>query len=264
MPFSLSIAFLAGVLTLLPACGPALLPAFFGFTFKQKSKLVLATIFFGLGFSLLFIPFSLGLKSLVWLLVGSRPVLFTIVGWLLILFGIASLFDLHLRFYLTREHNEIKKPWQTFWLGIIFGLTSSTCIAPVYGSIISISVLPDKFFMTLSLLFSFVLGMIVPLIILALIFEHYGFLRLKFLQLRIFNIPLSNLISAAIFIPLGIAFILAKGGTPFSNISQAVGIIDLFQKLNEKLIALNTLALDIWFLAVIALACFYWLKRRHS
>ncbi|MEJ0021798.1 MAG: cytochrome c biogenesis protein CcdA [Candidatus Doudnabacteria bacterium] len=262
---SLTVAFLGGVLTLLPACGPALLPAFFGFVFTEKQKLVLATVFFGLGFALVFFPFSYGFNFLVHLLIYSREVLFGIIGWLLVIFGLLSLFNFYLPLY-SGGIRPVHKFWQTFFLGIIFGLTSSTCTAPIYGAILSLNSLSSGFVQVNLLLLSFMAGMIIPLLILAGLVEHYGLLNLSIFQKpvlrinvghRIFSFFLGNLLAALVFIPLGFAFIVSKGGAPFLSFAQSTGILIKFETLNESLITYNAAHphLDYWVLGLLLAFC---------
>src|SRR3989339_1270068 len=56
---SFLVAFLAGILSLLLPCTIAILPAFFSYTFKEKSDLVKMTLTFFLGFALIFVLFGI-------------------------------------------------------------------------------------------------------------------------------------------------------------------------------------------------------------
>ena len=270
---SLTVAFLGGVLTLLPACGPALLPAFFGYTFASRQKLVLATIFFGLGFTAIFLPFSLGVRFFVDILLTSHTTLFTVVGWLLIIFGLLSLFNWGLAFFVNSP-KKISQPWQTFFLGITFGLTSSTCIAPIYGAIITLAGTSPGYWQAVFLVLAFVLGMIVPLLVLAYLFERYGFVRLGFLQKPVIeftflgkpiSIFLGNLLSGLIFISLGILFLNSSGSAPLLSSAQSLGLVNLFSNLNDYLINFNSRYpyLDfLMFVAILVVLAGFLLKKR--
>lgn len=268
---SLTVAFLGGALSLLPGCGPALLPAFFGYTFRQGRQLILGVLFFALGFSLLFLPFSLGLVAVVHLLVSSRELLFKIVGFLLVAFGLLSLFNWHFFAY-AKGPDQIDRPWQGMVLGVIFGLTSSACVAPIYGSIISLSSLPGGWLARLLLLLSFEAGMFLPLLGLAWIFEKYQWRNLRIFQNPLvviralgFEWPvfLSNLLAAAIFIPLGASFIGSQGGS-LSLWAQSVGLVDLFLSLNDWLINYNLRYPSLDYVLLGALLCvgiLHWRKK---
>ncbi|MBL8030814.1 MAG: hypothetical protein JNK33_00600, partial [Candidatus Doudnabacteria bacterium] len=84
-------AFIAGGLSVLPACGPALLPAFFAYSFTQPRRLVLATVLFAGSFGLVFIPFGLGVAWLANFLVTGHVVLTRAVGGVLLIFAFGSL-----------------------------------------------------------------------------------------------------------------------------------------------------------------------------
>ncbi len=62
-------------------------------------------------------------------------------------------------------------------MGLSFGFTSSACIAPIYGAITTLGLVAQNLTQTLILLMAFEVGMFLPLIILALVFERWGFLR---------------------------------------------------------------------------------------
>ncbi len=82
-------AFIGGALTLLPSCGPLLLPAFFAYSFKEKRSLISATAFFGLGFALVFIPFGFGARFIASILL-QRAAVNDVLGAILIVFALLA------------------------------------------------------------------------------------------------------------------------------------------------------------------------------
>src|SRR3989338_87410 len=77
------IAFVAGMLSILSPCSISLFPAFFAYTFKEKSKITGMTILFFLGFSLIFV--TLGLVATY--IGDSILILQSHLQWLVFLFG---------------------------------------------------------------------------------------------------------------------------------------------------------------------------------
>jgi cytochrome c biogenesis protein CcdA len=252
---SLPIAFIAGMLSLLPACGPALLPGYLGYAFRNKAGLVTAISFFALGFSVLFLPFSLGVSAIVGWLVESRETLFILVGWLLIFFGLWSFFEIRFNGIFLKANPPIEagKPYSSFLLGMLFGLTSSACTAPIYGAIISLVSVNQSGYALLQLL-AFELGLFLPLLILSYLISKGKVINLFRFQYRIpiLGITLANLISGVIFISLGLVFVTSKGA-PFSKIAADSFLLNAFQNWNDSLIAFNQRYpdLDLWALLVL-------------
>lgn len=215
---SLFTAFIAGSLSLLPSCGPLLLPAFFAHAFSTRSHLLRGTILFGLGFAAVFIPFGLGVRWLVGLLGFNREALYFYLGIIFTLWGLLSLVGFSFKPFQFRKLESTKNLYlRSGLLGLLFGVTSGACSAPVLGAITTLAVSEERFFQAGLLLFSFAVGLFVPLILLATVIQKFGFARLAWFyqsgltfqisssrEIRIFW---SNLFSAVIFIFLGITFL---------------------------------------------------------
>lgn len=262
---SFTVAFFGGVLSLLPSCGPALLPAFFAFSFQEKNQLAKATIFFALGFSILFLPFSLGLSFVTSFLVDSKTVLDQIVGIVLIVFGLLSLFDLSLPIFYSNVKKETSIAAQTFILGVVFGLTSAACIAPIYGAIISLSFLGESLIRTFLLLLTFEAGLFFPLFFLSLLANKFQLFKLRVFTrpiVTIFSRPifLTNLLAAVIFIPLGLTLI--RSQVPFLAFATKSGLVNWFLNANDSLIlfAQTHQGMDIWFFTILGLIGIFWYR----
>lgn len=213
----LFVAFLGGALSLLPACGPALVPAFFAYAFVSRQQLVLATLLFALGFSIIFIPFGLGVRFVVDVLVLDRTLLYRSLGVLLLVWGTVILFGFGLRslgaarHLLPREHLFLAFTW-----GLLFGFTSGACSAPIFGAIITLAAATETYAQASILLAVFALGMFVPLFLLAWLFKLTGKTRLPKLLGLGFKITmgkwtrtffLRNIIVAILCIILGLSFL---------------------------------------------------------
>jgi cytochrome c biogenesis protein CcdA len=251
-------AFIGGMLTLLPACGPALLPAFFGFSFKEKSSLARATLVFALGFSVIFIPLGFGLRSLVNIVLESRHLVFVIAGWLMIVFGIISLFGGSTP-RLKKNPSNIGSIRNQFLLGIVFGFTSGACSAPIFGAILTLASGQGSAWQSLSLLVVFELGMFIFLFFLALAIDRFNLmnkgwfrgsglvLHFRGKELRFYA---TNILSAIIFIALGALYILNDGATPLTRFAERAGLIDWTYNINIKLIQISN---NIWAIALFCL-----------
>lgn len=235
---SLLASFVAGALTLLPSCGPLLLPAFFAFSFRSKSGLLLSSFLFILGFGFIFIPFGLGVNKLADLLILQKSTLELVVGWVLVIFGILSFSGLGLRSISVPKNTFQASKVEPFILGLFFGFTSGTCSAPVLGAVLTLATVqtgsPAVFF----LLLVFLLGMFVPLVILAIIVRKFGKGKLSFLYSSGITMSLgkkevkvfwSNFISGLLFMALGISFLLKMN---FWHFLGSKNIVDWFYNVN--------------------------------
>lgn len=214
---SLTASFVAGALTLLPSCGPLLLPAFFAYSFRSKSGLLLSSLLFILGFGLLFVPFGLGVNKLVDLLILQKSTLDFVVGWALVVFGVLSFSGFGLVSISLPKFALQTSKVEPFILGLFFGLTSGACSAPVLGAVLTLASVQTGSPAVFLLLLVFLLGMFVPLVILALIVSRFGRGKLSFIystgftmsvgkkELRVFW---SNFVSGLLFTVLGLSFLI--------------------------------------------------------
>jgi cytochrome c-type biogenesis protein len=243
MQVSLIVAFLGGTLSVLPACGPTLLPAFFAYSFKEKHRLFLSTLVFALGFGLIFVPFALGVRIVADFLISSRAELFQIAGIILIVFGIFSILGKSVSPKAPRW--KFANPWlNVFLLGLTLGVTATACSAPIFGAIVTLTALPDKNLESLILSLAFLAGMVAPLLVLALLADKlnifsWGVLQWRILKIqafsRTFEVHVANLIAGIAFIALGLFFAFYQQ-LPAEEYAQSSGLVEWFLKANQRLL----------------------------
>ncbi|HYE22296.1 MAG TPA: cytochrome c biogenesis protein CcdA [Verrucomicrobiae bacterium] len=233
---SLAAVFLGGMLVLIPACGPALLPAFFAFSFKEKSKLLKATVSFIFGFTLVFLAFGLSLNFLVDLI--FKPELVNaIVGLFLLLFSCLSLFGVSL------TSNKLPIGSGTFVLGATLGLTIGGCSSPILASVVALSATSTDLLTAAVYLLTFEAGLFLPLVALSVLFDGHQVLSSKLLQGRSVTIfgkqfHTTNIIAFVIFFILGLTYLIPKAFSWLQTVRDL--ILQSFFKLNEKLLLMNT------------------------
>jgi len=187
---SFSAVFIAGLLTFLSPCILPLVPAYIsyitGVSFdglkKAESRLIrkkalVHSLFFVLGFSLIFI--ALG-ASATWLgnfLLQYRAVIARVGGALVIIFGLYLMGVFKLRF-LDRERKITFKLGKgskigAFLLGITFAAAWTPCIGPVLGSILALAATKETVLQGVGLLGVYSLGIAVPFIISALLINTF-------------------------------------------------------------------------------------------
>jgi cytochrome c-type biogenesis protein len=185
-PVTLLIIFLAGLLSFLSPCILALAPAYLSIitgisltdlqagVFKRRT-VVLATVAFIIGFTLIFIAFGASSSLIGSLLRSERRRLTQIGGILVIIFGLHQTGLLPIKWF----YQERKLKFQpqvgivgAFLAGIGFSLGWTPCVGPILGSILAIAGTQGEVTKGMFLLLIYSLGMAIPFLILALGFEH--------------------------------------------------------------------------------------------
>ena len=231
------VAFAGGVLSLLSPCSALLLPAFFAYAFPSRGKLVLRTGVFYLGLLTLFIPLGLGLGAIGSLFLERRAELSVIAGLLLIAIGSFQLvvggFELPGtgRISGSRFGASGESLAATYALGLVYGI-GGFCSGPLLGGVLTIAGASGGALEGALLLAIFAAGMAAPLLILALLWERLGTagrrrIRGREIQIGPWTRHVSVVISSALFIVLGLAFIVFQGGNALGGVYDALGASDV-------------------------------------
>ena len=231
------VAFAGGGLSLLSPCSALLLPAFFAYAFPSRGQLVLRTGVFYLGLLTLFIPLGLGLGAIGSLFLERRAELSLIAGLLLIAIGSFQLvvggFELPGAGRISggRFGASGESLAASYSLGLVYGI-GGFCSGPLLGGVLTIAGASGGALDGALLLAIFAAGMAAPLLILALLWEHLGVpgrgrLRGREIQIGPWTRHVSVVISSALFIVLGMAFIVFQGGNALGGVYAALGASDL-------------------------------------
>ena len=178
---SLITAFLAGMAALFaPCCITVLLPAYLASIFRQKKKVFFMTFVFFLGVFLVFLPLGLGFGWLGTLFLQLHNWIYLFGGIFFIALGFFIILGFHPRlpFHVSQKLENQNIP-SIFLLGIFSGL-ATTCCAPVLAGVLALSVLPGSIFWGAMYSMVYVLGMVMPLFIIALFLDKVNFTE-KFL-----------------------------------------------------------------------------------
>jgi len=175
---TLIIAFIAGIVSFLSPCVLPLIPGFLSYlsgistsesnSTKSKAIIFLNTVFFVLGFTLVF--------SIIGVLINGifADVAFSVRTWLgriggiiIILFGLALMKAIHLPF-LEREHKfKVKKTGITYVTSFMFGLAFAAgwtpCVGAVLASILTLAAVSAK--NAFYLLLAYSIGITLPFLI---------------------------------------------------------------------------------------------------
>jgi len=214
---SLVAAFLAGIAALFaPCCITVLLPSYLASIFRQRATVFLMTFVFFLGILTVFLPIGLSFGAVGRVISRLHDPLFLTGGLFLLGLGLFILLGFHysLPFSANPRMGKVN-PISVYTLGIFSGL-ATTCCAPVLAGVMALSVLPGSVFWAGIYTVGYVLGMTIPLFIIALFLDNKNVSRnlltlRKPLSYNIFGrkieLVFSELASGSIFLFMGFIII---------------------------------------------------------
>lgn len=269
---SLIAAFIAGMVALFaPCCITFLLPAYLGSVFKEKEKVILMTLVFGAGIFMVLLPAVLGVALISQFLFRYHDSIYIAGGLVMLAVAITTFLGVKLPMPNLPGANIGGRTdvFSIFTLGVFSGITSACC-APVLIGIMALTFLSPSFLGALLVGGMYVLGMVVPLLLMAV------FLSDKLPKLAVLKKPMgsfdlfgksyvitvSNTIASAVFAITGA---LALGLTTSGRLS--LDNMDKFTKtITNTLswvnnIAGNNILLNIIFIIVLMLFI-YWVSKR--
>ena len=186
MNTTLSIAFVAGLISFLSPCVLPLIPGYISYISgtsldkikeKEKNLIFFKTIFFTLGFSFVFIALGSTASSVgKFFLINSN--IFRVVAGVIIIFfslqiiGIINLnfMNKDIRFFTNQYKNNLAFP---FIVGAAFGFGWTPCIGPILGSIITLAALEENISKGVILLTFYSLGLAIPFILSGVLIDKF-------------------------------------------------------------------------------------------
>lgn len=225
---TLLVAFLGGIVALLaPCCVSVMLPAYFASSFKSRTHILGMTLVFAGGVATVILPIGLGATALSRLINGQHALVFSVMGTLMLLGGVALLagkkFMLPMPGLRTRGGTGLGS---VYTLGVFSGAASSCC-APVLIGVAALSAATASFVPSLIVGITYVFGMVAPLAILALVWDRRDWGRSRLLTGRNLtlglgrwrhSLPLASLLSGGLMAAMGVlTLILATRGSSMSS-----------------------------------------------
>ena len=186
MVVSLSIAFFAGFISFISPCVLPLIPGYISFICgttlneldnKSKTFILKKSLFFSLGFSLVFISLGATATFIGSFLLQNSQILSIGSGIIIIFFGIYLLELIKINFlnknfgnFNIKYSNSLLFP---FIVGIGFGFGWTPCIGPILGSILAFASMEDSIYKGISLLSLYSLGLAVPFVLSSLLIKKF-------------------------------------------------------------------------------------------
>ena len=193
MTITLSIAFLAGLISFLSPCVLPLIPGYISYilgtsfdriTVKKRNLIVAKTIFFTLGFSFVFIALGSTASLIGKIFLTNSNILRIIAGVIIIFFSLKiigiinfNFMNKDIRFFTEQYNNNLAFP---FIVGAAFGFGWTPCIGPILGSIITLAALEENIGKGFLLLSSYSLGLAIPFIISGILINKFLFFSKSF------------------------------------------------------------------------------------
>ena len=193
MTTTLSIAFIAGLISFLSPCVLPLIPGYISYIsgtsfnkiVKRKTNLiVIKTIFFTLGFSIVFIALG-STASLIGKFFLSNSNIFRIIAGIIIIFfslqiiGIINLkfMNKDIRIFTDQYNQNLIFP---LIVGAAFGFGWTPCIGPILGSILTLAAIEENVSKGILLLSFYSLGLAIPFILSGILIDKFLFFSKNF------------------------------------------------------------------------------------
>ena len=215
MILNLLIAFSAGFISFLSPCVLPLIPGYISYIsgqnlneiIKDNKSVLLKTIFFSIGFSIVFISFGITASFIGKLLISYSNQLRIIAGIIIILFSLQFIGLINLkilnsetRFFTKNYNDNLIFP---IIVGAAFGFGWTPCIGPVLGSILALAAIEENISKSILLLSFYSLGLAIPFIISGVLIDKFLFFSKSFKK----YISTITKIGGAILLLTGIAIL---------------------------------------------------------
>ncbi len=215
MILNLLVAFSAGFISFLSPCVLPLIPGYISYIsgqalveiIKDNKPVLLKTIFFSIGFSIVFISFGITASFIGKLLINYSNQLRIIAGIIIILFSLQFIGLINLkilnsetRFFTKNYNDNLIFP---IIVGAAFGFGWTPCIGPVLGSILALAAIEENISKSILLLSFYSLGLAIPFIISGVLIDKFLFFSKSFRK----YISTITKIGGAILLLTGIAIL---------------------------------------------------------
>lgn len=216
-------AFLGGLAALLSPCAAMLLPSFFAVAFgSSRTRLLGRTGLFYVGLLITLVPLGLAAGTLGALLATHRSTLAMVGGIVLILLGLLQVFGINFNIPGFRAGGGTG-PFAVIALGAVYGLAGA-CTGPLLGAVLTMAAVGGSPLYGALLLAMFGAGMVVPLIVLAWVWDSTKVserLRPRPLTIGPVTTSVWGLVSGILFIILGVLFLTTDATSALGGVFDA-------------------------------------------
>ena len=227
------LAFGAGFISFLSPCVLPLIPGYISYIsgeslgdiIEKQKKIILKTVLFSLGFSLVFISFGATASLIGNILLENSNTLRIIAGIIIIIFSLQLIGILNLNFLNQEKRFQTKNYSNNLFfpvlVGAAFGFGWTPCIGPVLGSILTLAAVESSIGKGILLLSFYSLGLAIPFIL-----SGYGISKfLAFSKNFRKNIKIVSVTGGVILLITGILILTNKLQTLGYFILEAIPIL---------------------------------------
>ncbi len=207
-------AFFAGIAALFaPCCITVLLPTYLGSVFKQKSTVFLMTFIYFLGLLTVFLPIGLGVSFLSVIFREYHNLIFLLGGVFLTILGVFLVLGKQFSLPFSLHPTLAKYDLGSVYILGVFSAVATTCCAPVLAGVVALSGMAGSYLLGGLYSLAYVLGMVVPLFIIAAFLDKVDFTKKFFAFRKTFiykiagremRVTYANLFSGSVFLAIGL------------------------------------------------------------
>ena len=151
---------------------------------KKKKSVLLKTIFFSTGFSIVFICFGITASFIGQLLINYSNKLRIVAGIIIIIYSLQVIGLINLKILISETRFYIKSYKDNLIfptiLGAAFGFGWTPCIGPVLGSILTLAAIEENISRGILLLLLYSLGLAIPFIVSGVLIDKFLFFSKSF------------------------------------------------------------------------------------
>jgi len=170
------ITFLEGIISFISPCMLPMIPlylTYFAGDVGKKNNVLINSIFFVLGFTVIFCILGVFAGTIGSLLVNYQHIVNIVCGIIVIIFGLSYLEFINIKIFkgMNAKNKEIKGAFSAFLFGVIFSINLTPCIGAFLGSALMMASVSGTVIKGVSLLFVYSLGLGIPIIISAVLIK---------------------------------------------------------------------------------------------
>lgn len=255
-------AFVGGVLTVLAPCSVMILPAFFSYALSSAGALLRRTALFWLGLVTTLLPLAVAASSLGLALREHGDALALGGGLVLIVLGVVQALAVPLHLPALGGASRAGKttgrsaasPLSVYLLGALYGLAGVGCSGPILGAVLVLAGIGGQPLRAVVMVLVYATGMVLPLGVLALLWDSAGLSRSKWLRpapVRVLGrvTTLTELVSGLACVALGLVMVV------LGPRGLGAGVLSTAQMADLEESVLTHVSQVPWWLVAAVLAC---------
>ena len=262
-------ALAGGVLTLLSPCSAVLLPAFFAYAFSSRTALLGRTLVFYGGLLTTLVPLGVAASSVGLLVTDHREQLVAGAAWIVIVLGIVQVLAITIPLpgRTSAGGGDATSIASVYLLGAVYGI-AGVCSGPIRGSVLAVAAVGSNPVYGGVLLAVYALGMIIPVLLLALLWDRFDLGRRRWLRPREIVVgpvrtTVISIVAGTIFIALGILLLRTDGTANLGGVLTIDAQFRTESKMLSWAAGIPDLAVVAVVLAAVAAVLYGWAKRHN-